>query len=157
MCGAEHATKFGVTLPAIPPRSGFLRTGRRLPLTIHLAPRSRLGNHCSEPACGGGRHRDPFSLFGLLETSAHLGTLERNHHWRIASRSLQAHLTALERYRDAIAGVLQERGQPWACTAVGSISKMILTWPGWAQGYLSFPRYFFARKLMCADAPSSVT
>jgi hypothetical protein len=31
---------------------------------------------------------------------------ERNHQLRIASRSLQAHLTALERYRDAIADLL---------------------------------------------------
>jgi hypothetical protein len=31
---------------------------------------------------------------------------ERNHHLRIASRSLQAHLTALERYGDAIADLL---------------------------------------------------
>jgi probable F420-dependent oxidoreductase len=31
---------------------------------------------------------------------------ERNHHRRIASRSLQAHLTALERYRDAVADLL---------------------------------------------------
>jgi alkanesulfonate monooxygenase SsuD/methylene tetrahydromethanopterin reductase-like flavin-dependent oxidoreductase (luciferase family) len=31
---------------------------------------------------------------------------ERNHHRRIASRSLQAHLTALERYRDVIADLL---------------------------------------------------
>jgi alkanesulfonate monooxygenase SsuD/methylene tetrahydromethanopterin reductase-like flavin-dependent oxidoreductase (luciferase family) len=31
---------------------------------------------------------------------------QRNHHQRIASRSLQAHLTALERYRDAVADLL---------------------------------------------------
>ena len=31
---------------------------------------------------------------------------ERNHHRRIASRSLQAHLTALERYRNAVADLL---------------------------------------------------
>jgi hypothetical protein len=30
----------------------------------------------------------------------------RNHHQRIASRSLQAHLTALERYRGAVADLL---------------------------------------------------
>src|SRR5215475_8746431 len=52
---------------------------------------------------------------------------------------------------------MSEAGQPWPCTAVGSISKVILTWPGWAQGYLSFPRYFLARESICADAPSSVT
>jgi probable F420-dependent oxidoreductase len=33
-------------------------------------------------------------------------TFERNHHRRIASRSLQAHLAALERYRDAVADLL---------------------------------------------------
>jgi hypothetical protein len=33
-------------------------------------------------------------------------TFERNHHRRIASRSLQAHLTALERYRNAVADLL---------------------------------------------------
>jgi hypothetical protein len=31
---------------------------------------------------------------------------ERNHHRRIASRSLQAHLTARERYRGAVADLL---------------------------------------------------
>ena len=31
---------------------------------------------------------------------------QRNHHKRIASRSLQAHLTALERYRNAVADLL---------------------------------------------------
>jgi probable F420-dependent oxidoreductase len=33
-------------------------------------------------------------------------TFERNHHRRIASRSLPAHITALERYRDAVADLL---------------------------------------------------
>jgi hypothetical protein len=31
---------------------------------------------------------------------------QRNHHQRIASRSLQGHLTALDRYRDAVADLL---------------------------------------------------
>jgi alkanesulfonate monooxygenase SsuD/methylene tetrahydromethanopterin reductase-like flavin-dependent oxidoreductase (luciferase family) len=30
-------------------------------------------------------------------------TFQRNHHRRIGSRSLQAHLTAIDRYRDAVA------------------------------------------------------
>jgi hypothetical protein len=34
------------------------------------------------------------------------GAFERDHHLRITSRSLQAHLTALERYRDAVADLL---------------------------------------------------
>ena len=33
-------------------------------------------------------------------------TFERNHHHRIASRSLPAHLAALARYRDAVADLL---------------------------------------------------
>ena len=33
-------------------------------------------------------------------------TFQRSHHRRIASRSLQAHLTAIDRYRDAVADLL---------------------------------------------------
>ena len=52
---------------------------------------------------------------------------------------------------------IRDSGQPKTCTAAGSISKVTLTSPGWAQGYLSFPRYFLAKESMCAVAPSSVT
>lgn len=42
---------------------------------------------------------------GVTHATLH-GAFERNHHKRIASRSLPAHLAALERYRNAIADLL---------------------------------------------------
>ena len=55
----------------------------------------------------------------------------RDHHRRIASRSLQGRLTALKRYRDAVADLLEDSlaGQPRACAAAGSISTVTVTWP----------------------------
>ncbi len=47
--------------------------------------------------------------------------------------------------------------QPIACTALGAISNVTRTSPGRDQGYLSWPRYFFAKESMWAPAPSSVT
>jgi len=100
MGGAEHATKFGVTLP-LPDIGGDPATVRIFAHGAEAAaydssrrPDHVWGINVASPPAGRGRnlYRDPFSLFGLLETSAHLGALERNHHWRIASRSLQAHL-----------------------------------------------------------------
>ena len=52
---------------------------------------------------------------------------------------------------------LRRRAQPIPEKLFGVISYITRTSPGWRNGYLSWPRYFFASESICASAPFSAT
>jgi hypothetical protein len=71
-------------------------------------PRADLNGPVSTAAGDEERSREEFKFWkcaGVTHVTVN-SAFKRNHHRRIASRSLQARPTALERYRDAVADLL---------------------------------------------------